>query len=81
MSSQTCKLEWTFFGSGRTGRHVLRVRTTFTNGGVSLKSTGLHVKMFNGWRQVWKGGVFIIQVGSLKKAKALAEATLLLGEE
>lgn len=81
MSSQTSKLEWTFFGSRRTGRHVLHVRTTFTDGGVSLKSTGLQVKLFHGWRQVWKGGMFVAQVGSLKEAKALAEATLLLGEE
>lgn len=81
MPSQKVELEWAFFGSGRTGRHVLRVRTTYTDGSVSLRSTGLQVKMFNGWRQVWKGGVFVAQVGSLKRTKAIAEATLLLGEE
>jgi hypothetical protein len=73
-------LEWGLRRHGHQATHYLMCYTWRGVGQQSIRSTGISITRFNGWYHVSRGTVHIGRELRLNKAKALAEATFILGE-
>ena len=80
MSYPKVALVWNQHRTGRNVVHTLVQMTRFVDGATNLKGTRFTITKFNGWYCVQRSATHIGQELRLNKAKALAEATFILGE-